>query len=369
MLLPETLPPARGNRVAQSEAAALLGQAIFFDARFSQNSEVRCATCHLPEREFDDGRAVSLGIGNVSRNSPTLLNAAWQRWIFWDGRADSLWSQPLFAFEGTLEMDFTRLEIAHRIAASYARDYETIFDPLPDLEDRRRFPSRGAPGHDAWEEMNQTDQDAINAVVANVGKAIAAYERRLAAGRSRFDLYLLGDSQALDDREAHGLKVLMRAGCTSCHAGFLLSDGAFHNLGVPALPGDPPDRGRADGVMIWQENVFNAAGKFYDGGTGQPPTFDVEPILGALRTPSLRNIQHAAPYGHNGIFATLGEVVAFHLKGGGNTEEPMGNVIGEVDAMLQPQSLCDDDLAALVAFFASLDGSYPALPWADWPDR
>lgn len=92
---PSHLPPPRGNAVANDENAALLGFAIFYDARFSSNASVRCATCHQPEAYFDDAKTLSTGVGRTTRSAPAVLNAAWNRWQFWDGRADSLRSQPL----------------------------------------------------------------------------------------------------------------------------------------------------------------------------------------------------------------------------------------------------------------------------------
>ena len=197
MALPP-LPPARGNAKGDDIDAAALGFSVFFDARFSKGETVRCATCHVPENHFSDGKPTSTGLSRLVRHSPTLLNAARMRWVFWDGRADSVWSQPLFAFENPIEMDFTRLEIAHAIARLYAQSYEKVFGPLPPLDDAARFPARGKPGDPAWEGMAASDRDAVNLVVANVGKSLEAYVRKLAAGPSAFDRFLAGDATALD---------------------------------------------------------------------------------------------------------------------------------------------------------------------------
>lgn len=372
LALPDELPPARGNAYADDEDAAYLGLQVFFDARFSANQEVRCATCHEPESFFTDGSPTSEGgLGELYRNSPTTLNAAGQRWSFWDGRADSLWSQPLLALESDAEMGTTRLEVAHLIERAYGDAYEGVFGPLPPLEERDRFPLVGKPGDPSWEAMREEDRFAIDEVFANVGKALEAYLRRSTTGPSRVDGYLRGDEDALDEIEVEGLRVFAKAGCLACHGGPRLSDERFHNLGIPTAEGSPPDLGRAEGARQLAENPFRLTGPFAD----DPPADAKTPeellaeaedpaAVGAFLTPSLRNLVYTAPYGHNGAFARLEDIVRHHLDGGAD-----GGFPGQVDPKLRPMSLSDDEIAALVAFLEALEGELPPRPWADWPDR
>src|SRR5205823_6277204 len=118
--------------------------------------------------------ATSKGLESVPRNSLTILEGARARWMFWDGRADSVWSQALVPLENPDEMGFTRLALAHRIAQSYRANYEAIFGPLPALDDASRFPPDGRPGQPAWDGMAPADQISINRVFTNIGKAIEA---------------------------------------------------------------------------------------------------------------------------------------------------------------------------------------------------
>lgn len=372
LALPDALPAARGNAYADDEDAAALGLGVFFDARFSANEEVRCATCHEPEAYFADARPTSDGgLGALHRNSPTTLNAAGQRWSFWDGRADSLWSQPLLAFEANEEMGTTRLEVAHLVRRHYGDLYERVFGPLPELDDAERFPASGKPGDDAWERMSEDDRFAIDRVFANVGKALEAYLRRSTTGRSRVDDFLYGDEDALSQREREGLRVFATSGCLSCHAGPRYSDERFHNLGVPDAEGSPADEGRAAGARLLAESTFHLGGPHAD----DPPADARTPeellaeaadpsALGAFLTPSLRNLVYTAPYGHNGAFETLEDVIEHHLAGGAD-----GGFLGEVDPRLEPMTLSDDELDALVEFLVALEGELPPPPWADWPDR
>jgi cytochrome c peroxidase len=361
--LPETLPAARGNAHAEDLNATVFGFHVFFDARFSRNQAVRCESCHSVDFGFADNEAVpTKGIAPGERNSPTIFNAARYTTFLWDGRADTLWSQPLMAFENATEMDFTRLEIVHLLKTLYDKEYSNVFGALPDVSDATRFPARGAPGDPVFDAMAEADKDSVNRVVANVGKALEAYMRKVATGPSAVDRYLGGAVDALDEREIQGMYVFASAGCLNCHNGPALSDNAFHNLGVPALQGQEPDEGRAAGVPLLQSNEFNQLGPFFDG-EREPALGDVTPVLGGFRTPSLRNLPRSAPYGHNGVFPTLRAVVDFHLEA-----TPGEGFVGKVDPLLKKRNLSEDERDALVKFLEALVGDYPALPWGQWPN-
>lgn len=339
MRLPAQLPPSTGNVVADDPEAARLGHAVFFDARLSANQNVRCATCHIPERYFADGKATSTGLAQVTRNSPSIYTAAWKRWQMWDGRADSLWSQPLLAFENPLEMDFTRLELAHRVALTYRPQYEALFGALPELS---QLPARGKPGDAAFDALTAAEQLAINRVVANVGKCVEAYERRLALLPGPFDEFLDGDQEALSAAARDGARVFFTAGCPDCHSGPQLSDDSFHAIGVPPTT----ERARAEGLEVLARSPFNAAGVFHDGAPEVIPSPRAEDE-GAYHTPSLRHVARTGPWGHDGTFATLEAVVDEHLPG----------------------KVTPAERTALLAFLRALDGRDPPSPWNNWPNR
>ena len=384
--LPDALPPARGNAHADDFNAALLGFHIFFDSRFSQDLNVRCESCHSVDHGFADNQPVPIaGLGAGVRNAPTVFNAARYATFLWDGRADTLWSQPLFAFENPAEMDFTRLEIVHLLNKLYAKEYEAAFSALPDFSDLSRFPARGLPGDATYDAMSAEDKETVNLVVANVGKALEAYLRKIATGPSLVDRYLQqlfsepvdqagsagapadGDSAQsaqLSPAQQRGVVVFAGSGCLECHGGPQLSDNQFHNLGVPASPGQALDLGRSDAaIAILEDSPFNAQGAFFDGPRDGAPS-PSPAVVGGFRTPSLRNLPSSALYGHNGSFPTLGDVVDFHLQGGGNDS---ASFAGTLDPLLKPVSLSSEDRDALIEFLTALAGSYPALPWGQWP--
>jgi cytochrome c peroxidase len=390
IILPAALPAARGNDHADDYNASLFGFHVFFDSRFSQNLNVRCESCHSVDFGFADDQQVPVaGLGMGVRNAPTIFNAARYDTFFWDGRADTLWSQPLFAFENPNEMNFSRLEIVHLLNAVYSTEYAGVFGTLPDFSALDRFPAKGAPGDAAYDAMSDADKATVNGVIANLGKALEAYMRNVATGPSAIDEYLnlklegadagypdagpVGGYGAYDagavaygtitPQQEHGMVVFTRSGCLDCHSGPQLSDGQFHNLGVSALPGQAPDPGHSQTALdTLANNPFNASGPFFDGSPGN--ITPEPPVLGGFRTPSLRNLPTSAPYGHNGSFAALEDVVDLHLQGGGSN--PSGYV-GDIDPLLKPQQLSTDDRAALIEFLKALTGRYPALPWGQWP--
>jgi cytochrome c peroxidase len=373
LILPAALPQARGNAHAEEFNSALLGFHVFFDSRFSKNLNVRCESCHSVDHAFGDNLPVSTaGLSPGVRNAPTVFNAARYDTFFWDGRADTLWSQPLFAFENPTEMGFSRLEIAHLLGAVYADEYADAFGALPELSDLTRFPASGKPGDPAYDAMSPDDQQTVNGVAANLGKALEAYMRKIATGPSPVDRYLsdlfaaapsTGPS-ALTEQQARGVAVFAKSGCLQCHSGPQLSDNQFHNLGVPETDPSNLDQGRSmQAIQTLENNPFNSTGHFFD---GDPTGIEVAPqVLGGFRTPSLRNLPKSAPYGHNGTFRTLEEAVDFHLRGGGTDAT---SFVGAVDVKLRPVQLSDEDRAALLEFLNALAGSYPALPWGQWPN-
>jgi cytochrome c peroxidase len=203
-----------------------------------------------------------------------------------------------------------------------------------------------------------------------MGKAIAAYERQLSYGESRFDQYaqatLAGDGpgqQALTGQEVRGLRLFLTKGqCVTCHNGPLLTDHAFHNTGVPPLKPANPERGRAEGLKKLLADEFNCLGPHSDAkpeqcGELQFLSANDTAQLGAFRTPSLRNVAARPPYMHAGQFATLDAVVQHYAVspqaaiGHSELAQP-----GEKHAQRQTIQLSADDIKDLAAFLGTLTG-------------
>ncbi len=344
--LERSLPASRGNGVAYDESAARFGRDVFFDDRLANVAGVKCATCHVPTDAFQESKPVSEVITGMpgERNSPTLLNVAWNNGYFmWDGRADSLWSQPLFAFENPIEMNVSRVELARRITgnAKYATRYSELFG-APVAIEAPRFPQTGKPGDPQWDAMSEDDRMQINRIVANIGKTLEAYMRRIASGESPIDRYIDGDRSALSADAKVGVARFIRSGCTSCHFGPTLTDDRFH---ISAIGGGT-DRGRARGVEILAMSPFNGLGPLFDRDAG--PRLEVPPTPTAqeeraFRTPSLRNVARTAPYQHDGS-RTLNQIL-----------------------MTQSIGYAPGDERFIGAFLEALNGTLPATEWTAPP--
>ena len=356
--LPNKPPPSPTNRFADNPDAAQLGQMFFFDARFSKNNTISCATCHSPFHGFADVEATSLGNRRGTRNAPTVLNAAYNEWQFWDGRADTLWAQALFALEGEDEQAGTRLQYAHLVHRHYQADYEAIFGPLPNLADAARFPPDGKPGDPTFDNMSEADRIAINTVFANIGKAIEAYERLLISRNAPFDRYVAGDEEAITLEAKRGLKVFIGKGvCALCHGTPHFRDNDFHNLGIPQ-DGLPEDIGRFQGIAELLADPFNSASIYSDSRADAAQMLNLlEPRLehqGEFKTPTLRNVALTAPYFHTGEFPTLASVIEFNNAGGSTNE-----FTGRSAVAVEPLHLTEQEKQDLVEFLETLTGETP----------
>lgn len=361
------LAPDPSNRYGDDPRAAALGHRLFFDTRLSGNGRVACATCHQPGREFQDGVPLGVGVGTTPRRTMPIAGTAYSPWMFWDGRKDSQWSQALGPLESAVEHGGTRLQYAHVVAQHYRDAYEPIFGPLPDLTG---LPPSGGPVEDPeerarWASLSPEEQAAVSRVFANVGKAIAAYERTLQFGASRFDRYVEGllaghpEQAPLTRDERAGLRLFIgKAQCLNCHNGPLFTDNHFHNTGVPARPGLPEDTGRAAGAAQVRADAFNCLSAYSDAEANDCAELRFmitqgEELVRAYKPPTLRNVVARAPFMHAGQLATLEEVLAHYdaapAAPAGHTE-------------LRPLKLSKKELRQLEAFLGSLQSTTVAPP-------
>jgi len=244
----------------QTRSKIKLGRELFFEKDLSGDRSISCATCHDPEKGFSDGRQRAIGFqGKVlARHSPTVLNAAYNTFQFWDGRASSLEEQARGPITSPAEMNLVdEAELVARLDGNphYKKEFQAVFAENPSLN--------------------------------NVARAIAAYERTLISSRSRFDRYVQGDKKALTPQEKNGLLLFIaKARCSQCHSGPNFTDNKFYNLGVA---GDDP--GRYAITRLPEDRA-------------------------AFKTASLRDVALHAPYMHDGSQATLEDVVDYYDTGG-----------------------------------------------------
>lgn len=299
------LPPSPSVPLSnlQTPAKVMLGKKLFFDPKLSVNGSISCAFCHMPKAGYADPRPVSLGVGGKrgGRNAPSVLNAAYLDRQFWDGRAGSLEEQAIGPLTNPVEMENpTNQSVVDRLRkiTAYKKSFQEVF------------------GGDVS--------------IDRIGEAIAAYERTLLTPNTPYDRFLMGKKTALSSSAQKGFTLFKgKARCVLCHSGALLSDQAYHNLGVPQTGTLSTDVGR----YAFSHNPSDK-GKF--------------------RTPPLRNVALTSPYMHDGVFRTLGKVVDFYDKGGGSSPYKTK------DPLLRPLHLTKQEKTELVDFLLALTGETAA---------
>ena len=331
--LPDVPVPADNPPTA---AKINLGRKLFFDERLSHSGELSCGSCHLPHEGFTvNERATPVGHEGMvlRRNAPTLLNVAYQRSLFHDGRQRSLEEQALEPFTVEDELANPSLDVViERIRR--LRDYDGLFE------------------------------EAFGEAVSprTIGQAISTYERTLLAADSAFDRWRYGgDEDALGPLAKQGFDLFTgKAGCVACHAldqrEALFTDHLFHDDGVGWIPSRDIGAGRLmtpRGLPVYAElNDPDAVSTPSDMGRMEVTKEFVD--MFRYRTPSLRNIELTAPYMHNGTFDTLEDIVAYYGDGG---FRHFG-----IDPLVRDLDLDESEQAALVAFLKTLTaGNMEAL--------
>jgi cytochrome c peroxidase len=325
------------NRVSGKPDAIEFGTLLFFDQRLSGSGTKACASCHVPERNWTDNLRTGVGMAELDRNTPTLMNVRGQRWYGWDGAADSLWSQSLRPI-----VDARELAATPRHVARLVRDDEQL-----SCHYRKVFGAAPSP----------TDDEAV---FVGVGKVLAAFQETLFSGRTPFDQFrdalARGESpasQSYSTPAQRGLQIFVgKGGCTSCHSGANFTNGEFFITGLSRVePLRNPDPGRHAGIRQLRESRFNLLGPYNDDTTGASAAHTRQVAMervssGEFKVPPLRNLMLTAPYGHAGDVETIAEVVRLHANDGQRAGAPN----------LTPREQTD-----LVVFLESL--STFANPW------
>lgn len=297
---PAPAPHDPTNRASGKPDAVEFGTRLFFDQRLSAKGKVSCASCHVPERNWTDNLGRGVGMAEVDRNTPTLMNLRAGRWYGWDGASDSLWLQSLRPI-----LDERELAATPRHVAQLVRDDDQL-----SCRYRKVFGAAPSP----------TDDEAV---FVNVGKALAAFQETLTSGRTPFDHFRdalarkdAPTSWTYSEAALRGLKLFIGKGaCTNCHAGPNFTNGEFFKTGLSRYaPLGKPDPGRQDGVRKVLESRFNLLGPYNDDATGASaaPTRKAsleKENFGEFKVPSLRNLVLTAPYGRDGRVETIAEVV------------------------------------------------------------
>lgn len=292
-LIPKDIPFPKGNEITPKRVE--LGKYLYFDKRLSKSKEVSCASCHDPKLGWSDAKQKAVGVhGRVgSRNSPTVINTAFQTHQFWDGRSKSLEDQALGPMQADVEMDMEIKEVMDIITSN--KGYTKLF--------KEAYPN---------------EKLTIDTVV----KAIATFERTIISKEAPFDKFIKGDQNAISEDAKKGWELFKgKASCTTCHDGFNFTDGSFHNIGL----GDD-DIGRQ--VLKMKRVAWK----------------------GAMKTPTLRYIDQSAPYFHDGSVYTLEESTAICSKGGRAPDTP------NKSPDMKDRGLSDQEMGFINKFLKTLTG-------------
>lgn len=343
----ETQPSKPSNKYAYNANAAAFGKQLFFDTRFSLNNSLSCATCHQPNKGFTDGLTKAKGVHQTGRNTQTLLGATHQRWFYWDGRKDSLWSQALIPFEAANEMASSRVSVLRKIGndTAYRKQYESLFGEFPEIILKKHIPNNAGPWGEKktrnnWYRISPTTQKIINRAYANIGKAIAAYEHTIALPQTKFDQFLnvlfsknkVKANKMLAPSQLKGIKLFInqnKTHCLRCHNGPMLTNGGFHNIGTGNFTGKQLDFGRFIGIQAVTQDEFNCLGQYSDAKTNDCLSLRFlskqvhAEMQGAYKSPTLRYLNKTPPYFHDGRFNQLEQVINHYTNTTkGKTELP-----------------------------------------------
>jgi len=322
-----------------SAAKITLGRKLFMDRRMSHNNTISCGMCHVPEQGFTSNElATAVGIEGRShrRNSPTIFNVGFYKFLFHDGRELTLEDQvvgPLLAFNEMGNPSIGHVLEKIRSFKDYSGMFEKAFGGEVSLE--------------------------------RVSQAIAAYERTVVSGNSRFDQWRFGgDMNALSEEEQAGFEVFSgKGGCITCHTindkTALFTDHSFHNTGIGWARNNKVMKKEyktdtfpvqlAPGVVVHvTHDLIEDSSEKPENDVGRFEITEIPEDSWKYKTPSLRNLTVSAPYMHDGSLTTLKEVVEFYNRGGDDNPEK--------DALMIPLAMTIDEQSSLVAFLKTLTG-------------
>ncbi|WP_068081150.1 cytochrome-c peroxidase [Polycladidibacter stylochi] len=246
---------------AYTPQRATLGKMLFFDPRLSGAKDMNCVSCHNPSFGYEVPVETPIGAAKtrLARQAPTLLNAAWVKPLFWDGRAKTLEEQAQGPITAPVEMNAKFDDIVETL--EMIPEYTRWFDIV--------FPKRGISKE-------------------TILQAIATYERTIVSGWSPFDRWIEGNEDAISESAKRGFQIFNGKGlCAKCHSGWNFTDNEFHDIGVYT---EDIGRGAIEAAYVKMQHAF--------------------------KTPGLRNLIYRAPFMHNGSLPDLDAVLAHYNSGG-----------------------------------------------------
>ena len=301
-LRPSEVPQPKDNKLTPERIE--LGKLLYFDVRLSSSEKISCATCHHPKSGWSDLIPTAKAVGHEGRvgprNSPVVLNTAYQSRQFWDGRARTLEQQALGPIEADVEMNMPLEVLIPKL--NKIKGYQKLFAIA--------YPNSGGI-----------------ITEKNLAKAIASFERTVVSTDAPFDRYIKGDKNAVNKYVLEGFKLFKgKAHCSDCHDGFNYSDGSFHNIGL--------NDGELNGKELGRYLVKRRAAWY-----------------GVMKTPTLRDVAKSSPYFHDGSVKTLKEATVICATGG-----RYQNNVKNKSTFIVDRKLKESEINKVVAFLKSLTG-------------
>lgn len=305
--------------IAQPEVH--LGKILFFDPMLSGSNQISCSSCHDPQSSWADKRSVALGNDHLegSRNTLSLLNVANRATFFWDGRAKTLEDQATEPIVAHHEMAMKPEELSEKLGAI-----------------------------DGYRELFEKAYGDEKVTYERILTSLAEFQKTITSRRSRFDRFLNGNYNAMNDEEIRGMHLFRtKARCMNCHHGQYLTDEDFHNIGLTYYKRKNEDLGR---YHVTQDP--DDVGKF--------------------RTPSLRDVMHNSPWMHNGRFFDMTGVLnmynsGMHMIDPDSAEKAADPLFPFTDKLMQPLDLSKNEIASIEAFLHAVTATQyhmrrPELP-------
>lgn len=310
------LPPMEMEKMPSKELAEL-GKMLFFDERLSGDGAISCAKCHDPKKGWGDGMALSDGYPGAKyfRNTKTILNAAYARYFYWDGRLTGA-DMPTLMRDVITETYFMNM------------DGRLMLERLKQIPQYVELFNKTLGGEPSFGRT----LEALSAFMKTIGSRNAPF-----------------DQGKLSAKAKEGLKLFQgKAGCIQCHNGPYFSDGKPHNLGIPENPDVLNEPLRHISMRSFYKFLGVSGFENFKRDVGYFVVSKDNRDMGKFITPTLREVSRTAPYMHNGVFKTLEEVVEFYNKGGEN--DPNKSLL------LKPLGISLEEKEALVEFLKSLSG-------------
>lgn len=301
-LRPVEVPQPKDNKMTPERIE--LGKLLYFDVRLSSSEKISCATCHHPKQGWSDLVPTPKAVGHEGavgpRNSPVVLNTAYQNRQFWDGRVKTLEQQALGPIEADVEMNMPLEVLIPKL--NKIKGYQKLF--------KEAYPKS-------------------NGIITKnyLAKAIASFERTVVSTIAPFDKYAMGDIEAISKSAKKGFELFKgKAHCIDCHDGFNFSDGSFHNIGLID--------GELHGKELGRYLVKRRASWY-----------------GVMKTPTLRDITKSAPYFHDGSVHSLTETT--HICGNGGRYK---HNVKNKSTYIIDRNLTKNEIQYINSFLNTLEG-------------